>query len=178
MFAFSGIILRKLKRDDLQTLLDLKNESWMTTHQITIATMEDQLRWFESLDKDVHTPKNLVLIAESTKFTKPVGVYKISNIDWANRNCAVAWDIFHQFRGKKLGKPLVIAGTAFCFKILNMWRVGCEILENNIASQKCAEAAGFQLEGLKRESVLKLEKYINSGVYGVLARDFSALHQS
>ena len=176
MFGFDGIVLRKLRRDDLSNLLDLKNESWLTTHHITIATMEDQVRWFESLDKDVHTPKNLILVAESAKFGKPVGVYKITDIDWSNRNCAAAWDIYKHFRNQKLGKPLVITGTAFCFQVLNMWRVGCEILEENIPSQKCAEAAGFKLEGLKRQSVVKLGKYVNSGVYGVLADEFSALH--
>lgn len=51
-----------------------------------------------------------------------------------------------------------------------------KLQEINIASQKCAEAAGFQHEGLKRESVAKLGKYLNSGVYGVLERDFAALH--
>jgi len=175
MFGYGGIVLRKLKRDDLMNLLDLKNESWLTTHRITIATMEDQVRWFESLDKDVHTPKNLILIGESAKVGKPFGVYKITDIDWSNRNCAAAWDVYKPFRGQKLGKPLVMAGTAFCFEVLNMWRVGCEILEENTPSQKCAESAGFKLEGLKRQSVAKLGKYLNSGVYGVLASEFSAL---
>lgn len=175
MFRHGGVILRKLAREDLPTLLELKSESWETTHHVTIANMEDQERWFDSLDNNVHTPRNLMLMAHSPKVVKPFGIYKISEIDWANRNCFAAWDVFKEFRGKKLGKPLVVAGTAFCFHVLNLWRVGCEILETNIASQKCAEAAGFQREGLKRESVAKLGKYINSDVYGVLEREFSAL---
>jgi len=175
MFQHGDIILRKLQRDDLPTLLELKSESWETTHHVTIANLEDQERWFDSLDKNVHTPRNLMLIACCPKIVKPFGVYKISDIDWVSRNCFAAWDVFKEFRGMKLGKPLVAAGTAFCFEVLNLWRVGCEILETNIASQKCAESAGFRLEGTKRESVVKLGKYINSGVYGVLEREFSAL---
>lgn len=176
MFQYGEVIFRKLQRDDLPTLMELKQESWGTTHHVTIANMEDQERWFDSLDKNVHTPRNLMLMAYSPKVVSPFGIYKISEIDWVNGSCFAAWDIFKEFRGKKLGKPIVTAGTAFCFLVLNLRRVECEILETNIASQKCAEAAGFQCEGLKRESVAKLGKYLNSGVYGVLERDFAALH--
>lgn len=161
MFQYGEVILRKLQRDDLPTLMELKQESWGTTHHVTIANMEDQERWFDSLDKNVHTPRNLMLMAYSPKVVSPFGIYKISEIDWVNGSCFAAWDIFKEFRGKKLGKPIVTAGTAFCFLVLNLRRVECEILETNIASQKCAEAAGFQREGLKRESVAKLGKYLN-----------------
>jgi len=176
MFQHGNVILRKLRREDLPTLLDLKYESWGTTHQVTIANMEDQERWFESLDKNVHTPRNLMLMAHSPKVVNPFGIFKITNIDWASRSCFAAWDVFKEFRGKKLGKPLVVAGTSFCFNVFNLHRVECEILETNIASQKCAESAGFKLEGTKRESIVKMGKYINSGVYGVLDREFTALH--
>ncbi len=81
MFESNNIILKKLCRGDLGVLLELKSESWETTHRITIATLEDQIRWFDSLDKDVHTPKNLMLIAYgSIDETKPrIGLFKISS---------------------------------------------------------------------------------------------------
>jgi ribosomal-protein-alanine N-acetyltransferase len=177
MFQFQEITLKKLCRDDLQKLLDLKSESWATTHHATIANIEDQERWFDSLDQNVHTPRNLMLIAHSPKIvSSSFGVFKISEIDWVSRSCFAAWDVFREFRGKKLGRPLVAAGVAFCFRLLNLRRVNCEILATNIASKKCAESAGFQQEGLKRESVSKMGEYIDSEIYGVLSREFAALH--
>jgi ribosomal-protein-alanine N-acetyltransferase len=180
MFESNNIILKKLRREDLGILLELKFESWETTHHITIATLEDQIRWFDSLDKDVHTPKNLMLIAYgSVNETKSrIGVFKISSIDWANRTAEVAWDVFKDHRGQGFGKSLVVAGSAFCFKILNLHRLNCEILELNEASKKCAIATGYQKEGIKRESVVKFGSYVDSGIYGLLLKDFAALHRS
>ena len=175
MFQFGDVKLEKLTDDHLKTLLHLKSESWETTHRITVANYDDQKRWFDSLDKDVHTPKNLMLLAnhKSDPCWKQFGIYKITNIDWANRTADVAWDIFKEYRGKKMGKPLVLAGTAFCFHIFNLHRLNCEILESNIPSQKCADWAGFKKEGVKRESVLKKGFFLDSGIYGVLERDFA-----
>lgn len=180
MFKFGNVTLIKLDKSYLSNLLALKSESWETTHQITVANMDDQIRWFESLDKNVHTPKNLILIAcgpVDELASVAFGVYKITDIDWASRTANVAWDIFKHHRGKGLGKPLVSTGAAFCFQVFNLHRLNCEILETNIASQKCADAAGFKKEGVKRESVLKKGFYLDSWLYGVLSKDF-ALQQT
>lgn len=174
MFNHKGINLHKLQRDLLPKLLELKNESWESTHHITIATMDDQVRWFESLDRDVHTPRNLVLVASQTGFSN-FGIFKISNVDWHARTADVAWDIFKEHRGLKLGAPLVFSGAAFCFKILNLWRLNCEILETNIASQKCADKSGFVKEGVKRKSAYKSSGHVDSGVWGALRQDFTDL---
>jgi len=174
MFHHSGLTLTKLQREDLSLLLALKSESWETTHHITIATMEDQVRWFESLDKDVHSPHNLVLMACNDDLK--IGIFKISNVDWVNRSADVAWDVFKSHRGNGFGKSLVAAGSDFCFRILNLWRLNCEILETNIASQKCAFSSGFKKEGVKKESVIKLGSYVDSGIYGLLVENFIALH--
>lgn len=171
MFEFDGLNLKKICRDDLDDLLVLKNETWKSTNRTTIATMEDQVRWFESLDQDVHCPRNLVLIARDCMRTK-IGIFKIFGVDWVHRSAEVGWDVFKQHRGKGCGKYLVKAGSAFCFRILNLWRLNCEILEPNIASQKCAVFAGFQKEGIKRLSVFKDGQYFDSEIYGFLEADF------
>lgn len=167
MYEHSDISLRKLSREDLPQLLGLKSESWPFTHRTTIANMDDQNRWFESLDSDVHYPQNLVLVGSKPSHAN-FGIFKISNVDWVNHNADVAWDVFENFRGMKLGKQLVSAGAKFCFDVLSLRRLSCEVLETNIASQKCAEWAGFIKEGVKRRVVLKNGIYVDSRVYGLL----------
>ena len=64
MYEHDVIHLRKLEAFDLNDLVNLKRESWLSTHQITIVNDSDQRRWLKSLeDEDVNTPKNLVLTA-------------------------------------------------------------------------------------------------------------------
>jgi RimJ/RimL family protein N-acetyltransferase len=168
------MFFRKLERQDLGKLLELKLESFETTHHVTIATIEDQERWFDSLDKHVHSPLNLHLIAclKDDPYDKKIGIIKISNIDWVSRTADIAWDVFKEYRGKGLGKKMIKSGTDYCFCVLNLRRLTAEVLSNNPASAKCAEHAGFTKEGTKKELTYKSDQYLDSHVYGILRQDW------
>jgi RimJ/RimL family protein N-acetyltransferase len=168
----NGIVLRKLERKNLPLLKELKNESWFGTHTINFVNDDDQERWFNSLNPN----KDLILIANSTpvlKTQQPArGLFKINNIDWVNRKCTEGHDTFIDQRGYGYGKLIVEAGTDFIFEILNMNRIECEILENNIASQKCCEYVGYTKEGVKRKAIHKCGQYIDSYCYGILFEEW------
>ena len=168
------IELKKLTRDDLLYLLDLKIESFETTHHVTIANIEDQNRWFDSLDQHTHSPRNLHLIAylKDEPYSKKFGIIKITNIDWVSRNADIGWDVFKEYRGKGLGKKMVKSGIDYCFDILNLRRLTAEILSNNLASAKCAQYAGFSKEGIKKELTYKSNEYLDSFIYGILRQDW------
>lgn len=170
MFHHDNLILRKLERKHLGRLQDLKNESWFGTHQVSIVNSEDQENWFDSLNSAVNCPKNLVLIAEI--FTEissyEFGIVKLLHIDWYNRRAEMGWDVFEDCRSKGYGKKLVQAGVAFAKDVLQLHRLRAEILDTNVASQKCAEHAGFIKEGTEREAILKKGSYVDSHIYGIL----------
>lgn len=172
MFTYDNIRLRKAAPEDLPKLFWLKQESWFGTHHVTIINEEDQKRWFESLDKHPHSPRDLVLMAQNEKY-EDFGVFKILHIDYINRNASVGWDVFQYFRGKGLGKRLVQAGVKFAFSVLNLHRLDAEILGDNAASEKCAKHVGFLLEGVRREAVHKDGFYIDSLVFGLLRSECS-----
>lgn len=169
MFEHDGISFLKLSKSELPELWKLKQESWLNTHQITINTMEEQEAWYDTLDNHPHSPKTLVLMAHGS--VANFGIFKIANIDYVNRVADVGWDVFEHHRGKGLGRKLVAAGSAYAIYILNLHRLNAEILTTNVASQKCAEAAGYVKEGVKRASVHKVGKYVDSIVYGLLDSD-------
>ena len=146
------------------------------THHTPILNMQDQERWFDSLDSSPVSPNYLVLMALTPVDDSElsfVGIYKI-DIDWLNRTAQVAWDIFEQFRGRGMGKRLVAAGPAFCFDVLNLHKVECEILGNNLPSLACAEKAGFVREGTKRQSIYKMGSYWDSLLLGLLGDEWRA----
>lgn len=167
----NGICLRKIEREDLGLLKDLKNESWFGTHHTSFLNDLDQERWFESLD----SRNTLILIAIEVKTNDKVGLYKIQNIDWISRRYDSAHDVFKEHRGKGLSKPVVCAGTDFAFEVLNMNRIDGEVLENNVASRKSAEFAGFKEEGIRRKSIFKCGEYLNSIHIGILREDWEQL---
>jgi RimJ/RimL family protein N-acetyltransferase len=168
MFPYKNIVLRKIEKDDLPILLELKQESWLSHHQTIVLNSVDQERWFNSLDNN----KTLILIA--TKEQQPLGVIKLTNIDTISRKADIAWDIFANYRGKGHGKVFAEAACTFAFKLLNLHRLECEILENNEPSLKCIYHVGFVQEGLKRQAVYKQGHYLNSVMFGLLEPEFKA----
>ena len=165
------IKLKKVTSSDLQNLLDLKNESWQSTHRTMIANIEDQISWFEKRSKDIHQPKQLMLIAWKTEL--PIGLFSISNIDYVSRTADVSWSVYATYRKHGFGKILVNSGCNFCFNVLGLRRISCEILEYNEASKKCAIHSGFVFEGTKRQSIFKDGVRLDSNLYGLLDTEFT-----
>jgi len=170
----NGIRFRKIEEEDLQFLLEIKNESWFGTHRTTIVNLTNQKKWFKSLcQEDVNCPKNLVLIAEGVADPTyegfyPIGTFKIINIDWQNRRGEAGWDVHCTWRQKGWGKKIVKAGVDFCFELLNLRILDAQILITNKASQKCAAAAGFEQEGKQKRAIFKNKEYVDNLLYGIL----------
>lgn len=115
----------------------------------------------------------MVLIAQATHSISPVGMALI-DVDWVNRDGDLSWAIWEHFRNKGHGKQLVSIVVEFCFKVLDLRRLTCQILQSNKASEKCALAAGFVYEGFKREAVCKNGEYVGSHYMGILKSDFTS----
>ena len=167
----NGLTLRKIEKEDLTLLKELKDESWFGTHNIAIINMTDQETWFNKITQDVN--HNIVMIAMQED--QSVGLYKISNIDWLNRHYDSAHDVFKKHRGGGLGYKILEAGVDFGFEVLNMHRIDTEVLINNVASHKTAINAGYILEGIRREAVHKCGEWIDSNFYGILYEDWIQL---
>lgn len=165
----TNLSFRKLNKSDLEDLNKLKNESWFGTHRISIVNIDDQIKWYDSLDRNPHTPSHLFLICELiTNESIKIGTFKFNSIDWYSKRAEVGWDVFHSLRGKGFGKKIVKAGVGFAVDVLNLHRLTAEILETNKASQKCAEEAGFNLEGTKLKEILKNNEYVDNRIYGII----------
>lgn len=169
----NGITLKKLEKEDLGLLKNLKNESWFGTHNTAFVNDADQIRWFESLNSN----KNLFLIACKSNTGENIGLYKIQNIDWVNRKYDSAHDVFESYRGQGYSKPVLEAGVDLGFEVLNMHRIDTEVLENNLASYKTALYVGFIQEGVKRKCIYKCGEYLDSNFLGIISDDWKQLER-
>ena len=177
-----GICLRKLKRDDLSSLVALKCESWWGTHGTLAPNYDDQLRWYETLSG---SNRELFMFAEfddgelavSQKVYKghDVGIACYTDIDWLSRTLNISGSIYKNRRKDGVVKAAFAAGLDFAFEILNMQRVGAEVLECNAAAQKLEIGyLGFRVEGARRRAVYKSGRYYNSVILGILREEWEA----
>ena len=174
MFQYD-LSLRKAHKYDLKQLFELKNEAQHYHHRIAILNETDQADWFESLDKDVYQPNNLILIGVdpdcSDEFVSgDVGAFFITNINYINGTADIGCDIYRKHRGKGFGHKLMSSGLNFCKEILGLRKICCEVLDFNVASQKMCEKAGFVREGLKVKQVRRGDQLVDSIIYGLFLR--------
>lgn len=180
-----GISLRKLHTGDLHPLLALKQESWWGTHGTLIVNVEDQKRWYDNLGHN-----ELFMIAEKfvrnddglgegrvveSGSNKPIGVACYTEIDWYSRTLNISGSIFKHCRKDWAGtvKPAFSAGLDFAFEVLNMHRVGAEVLETHAAAQKLELGhLGFIIEGRRRKAVYKAGRYYDSIQLGMLREEW------
>ena len=166
----NGLRLRKVERDDLPLLLELKQESWFGTHHIAVLNLADQTAWFECVTK--RTDCFYLMACDGDQ---RVGLYKASSIDWINRFYDSGHDVFASARGKGYGHRVVEAGVDFGFEVLNMQRIDTEVLANNRASLRTVRRAGFVFEGVRRKAVHKCGRYLDSVVLGILRDEWTRL---
>lgn len=164
----NGITLRKLSQKDLSKLLSLKEESWWGTHQTSILNMEDQLEWYNSI------PNNeLYMIAEKEGAVVGVGCY--TNIDWICRSLNASGSILKNYRDPDASYRCFACGLDFAFEILNMQRVGAEVLETHGAAQHLEIGyLGFKVEGRRRRAVYKSGRYYDSIQLGLLREEWES----
>lgn len=170
MFNYD-LVLRKADKSDLKEMYDLKQEVSKFHHRVAILNDEDQLRWFDGIDKDVYYPNNLVLIGIDPEMDENVGVLFLTNINYVNRTADVGCDIYKNYRSKGFGNRLMKSGVKFCREILNLRKLSCEVLDFNVASQKMCERCGFVREGVRIQHVYKENKYVDSVIYGCFLKD-------
>jgi len=169
----NGLALRKVAVEDLELLLDLKTESWFGTHNIAFLNYADQLDWFDVVRK---SPTALYLtVYDTTKDNVRVGLYTIQHIDWINRVVQDGHHVFKEHRGKGYSYPVKEAGVDFVFEVLNIHKIECRVIVNNLASMEPSERIGFKREGVLRQSVFRSGKYLDSWVIGLLREEWEHL---
>ena len=175
-----GISLRKLYTGDLHALLALKQESWWGTHSTMIVNVEDQKRWYDNLGHNelfmmVERFEQAKGITIKTGKNVSVGIACYTEIDWYSRCLNISGSIFKHHRKDWTGtvKPSFSAGLDFAFEILNMHRVGAEVLETHAAAQKLELGhLGFVIEGRRRKAVYKAGRYYDSIQLGILREEW------
>lgn len=107
-----------------------------------------------------------------------IGYCMIAFIDRYNKSCKVGITIGDRDEwGKGFGKEVIERLVEYCFKELDLNRVGAEIFSFNINSIKMFESVGFNREGIIRESVYKDESFVDEYVYGLLKKEWELNHK-
>jgi RimJ/RimL family protein N-acetyltransferase len=103
---------------------------------------------------------------------KVIGGIGLVRVDWKHQCAELGYWIGRKYWGKGLITEATRLMLKFGFHELKLHRIYAAAFESNIGSCRVLEKCGFQLEGIRREAVVKYKKRHNFIDYGILRSEF------
>lgn len=100
-----------------------------------------------------------------------VGTASLGNINRMMLTGEMGYGVYSKFRGKGIATQIVLALTTDAFTYTPLRKLVAFVHEENHASRRVLEKAGYINEGLLREHYLVNGLPVNEIIYGVLERD-------
>ena len=170
------VVLRAIEERDLEPLHRWANDSELGAmlggwHFPT--SMEDQRRWFASLQQE---PLNQRFAIEAGELGL-VGTANLVEIDWKNNHAFTGMMLGSpETRGKGIGVDAIHAVMRYAFDELHLERLDASIIDYNTASMKAyCDKCGWVVEGRQRSWYFRKAKYWDRVLVGITRADYRDL---
>ena len=146
--------LRALEPEDVDLLYKWENDTcvWKVSNT-TVPFSRHILRQFiDSQKYDIFETRQLRLIIEEKHGGRPVGAIDLFDIDPYNRRAGVGILIYDKHdKNQGYASSALQVLIRYCFMILNLNQIYCNILSDNTPSLNLFRSKGFLTVGAKRE---------------------------
>lgn len=168
-FRGDKYLCRPVDQTDLRRLEKHRNSpsTWENLTSSLPVLPNEQQAWLESLGKDSY-----YFIAIDMRTHTDVGLLRITNIDWQNRNAAVGLDIFLEDRNQGHGSRLMPVLLEYCFEELNLHKLWLLVLDTNHAARKIYVNNGFVAEGKMYDMIFRHGHYHDYIMMGIVEGEY------
>ena len=165
MIKGSKIYLRALEPSDLNFLYNLENkpENWLISHT-QIPYSKHILAQYIHSTEDIYTTKQVRFVICKLNHT-PIGTIDIFDFNPQHQRAGLGIIITEKERNKGFAKEALELTVNYCFSILLLKNIYCNILEDNTASKKLFENMGFNLIGIKKNWINSVDGWKNESFY-------------
>ncbi len=154
------IEITPIRKEDLPFLNEVRNECALEyLHDSRTFTLDETIEWYEKTH-----PKFWIIWHGGHK----IGYFRTSNYSEMNKNIYIGADIHKNFRGKKLSYESYCKFIPVLFKGLNLHKISLEVLSTNERAINLYKKLGFNVDGIKREEVLKNNMWVDSIIMSIL----------
>lgn len=102
-----------------------------------------------------------------------IGLCALANIDRQNRKAELGYFIGSKHQGMGYGSEAIRLILGFGFKRLELNRVYARVLVGNDRSAALLDSLGFRNEGVARQDVFHLGRYLDDFTFSILKNDYS-----
>lgn len=153
MLENDNINLRPLEISDVDLLYAWENDraNWKISHTISPYSKHVLADYINSVT-DIYSDKQLRLIIETKPGKNPVGAVDLFDCDFSNKRVGVGILIADpKNRGKGIASQVLELVIDYCFDVLGMHQIYCNILVDNPGSIGLFEKFGFNTIGVKKD---------------------------
>lgn len=172
------LYLRPLEQEDVPTCLRWINDPEVTRTLAAYRPLNEprEREWFEGHYKD---DREIILAIVLKKQDKHVGNTGLHRIDWKNRETELGIMIGETEEWNKgYGTEAIGLMLDYGFERLNLHRIYLRVYANNPRAIRCYEKAGFQREGVLRESIFNEGRYWDTIIMGILEGEWRKLRST
>lgn len=160
------LIFRQIEHKDLEFVNNVRNQyAKEYLHDSRTFSINDINNWF------LNTKPNYWMILNEGN---TIGYFRLSNHSFVNKNIYIGADIAPEFIGKGFAKEAYKLFISFLFKEYELNKISLEVLSTNERAISLYNKLGFKQEGIKRQEVLKEDKFVDSIIMSILKEEYNA----
>lgn len=176
-----NIIIRPFEEKDVETILSILDEPTLKklTGSVSCdeeanvgASQEEKERirnWYRTRNEQ-NDRLDLAIADKSTDQVLGELVYNEYDEDTGNANFRVLLSEFACDKG--IGTEAISLFIKYGMEVLKLHKISLEVYSFNPRAEKVYQKVGFKLEGVKRESFLYNNAYVDTKMYGLLDYDY------
>jgi ribosomal-protein-alanine N-acetyltransferase len=172
------LLLRPVAESDVEVLYGIFSDPTVMRYWNT-APWDNLTQAKDSIHRSIEayqTGEFLQLGIAQKSDDRLIGTCTLFNFNHQCKRAEIGYALARSAWGAGFMQEALSALITYAFTTLNLHRIEAEIDPHNVASAKTLERLGFVKEGLLRERWIVDGKISDSGLYGLLSRDYS--HQN
>ncbi len=157
--------LRAIEPGDISLLYEWENDKnhWYISNTVAPFSRFVLEQYIMNSHLDIYSTKQLRLMIDkiSESGNKTVGAIDLFDFDPNNKRAGIGILIKKSERKKGLASDALGLLTDYCFEVLHLHQVYCNILESNLASIELFKKHKFEIVGLKKEWIHAKDSWEN-----------------
>ena len=166
--------LRALEPSDVDLLYEWENDEkiWHLSNTHSPFSKFALEQYVLSAGQDIYTTKQLRLMIglKDNPPEEAFGTIDLFDFDPANKRAGVGIMITKKERNKGHSKEALQMLIEYCFEVLHLHQLYCNITSDNAASLSLFKNAGFEITGLKKEWLLIRNKWVDEYILQLINR--------
>jgi len=168
---YKDIKLRALEPEDLGLLYEWENNQsyWSISNTITPFSRYNLKQYIENSHKNIYETGQLRLMIDHIEDKKTIGTIDIFEFDPFHKRGGIGILIADEsYRKKGFAAMSLTCLINYCFEILKLHQLYCNIISNNVESLDLFMKQGFVQNGIKKDWIKTDDGYLDELMFQLI----------